>query len=275
MFIKKVEELLPISKSKIAFGLIEPEQEILDSLEKASRYADITLVGPKAIGGIKNFDIKISKEPNKKIIDMLLADEVDGIIRGTIDDYSTYEYYKEKTGESSLCEAVLIQAINGQQFFLAPASNREGWGRQEKLELVLGIAKFIKEWNIDPKIAIITGIRSTTYKKQKNIKEGWEGLLNKTQEEADWLIEELKKQKFKAKNYEIESNTALKDNCNFIIPPNGMVGNQMFRMLLFSGAKIMSATRIGLSRLYEDNSRTEKDFEFHVKWLTAMINKRK
>ena len=53
-----------------------------------------------------------------------------------------------------------------------------------------------------------------------------------------------------------------------------MVGNQIFRVVLFCGGKVLSATRLGFSRPYEDNSRTEKDFEFHVKWLVALINKK-
>jgi len=70
-------------------------------------------------------------------------------------------------------------------------------------------------------------------------------------------------------------NPAVEDGYNVICPVNGMVANQMFRVLLFCGGKVLAATRLGLSRLYEDNSRTEKDYEFHVKWLVALVNKRK
>lgn len=274
MFTEKVEELVKLGRPHIAFGLNVPDAEILESLERAKQYADITLVGSEAIKDIKGFEIITSDDPNRKIIDILLADEVDGMVRGTLDTHITYEYYQEKTGEDVLFEPALIQATNGHQFFMAPVSNREAWDLEEKLQQVIGTAKFIKEWGVEPKVAITTGIRIPTYERKKDVKDGWVGMLNKTHEDAEHLVAELKKEGIGAKNYEIESNTALKDGCNLLIAPNGMVGNQMFRMLLFSGAKILAATRVGLSKFYEENSRTEKDFEFHVKWIAAMINKK-
>jgi hypothetical protein len=46
-------------------------------------------------------------------------------------------------------------------------------------------------------------------------------------------------------------------------------------VFFFCGGKIVMALRLGISRLWEDNSRTEKDYKSHVRGLVAMINKRK
>ena len=97
----------------------------------------------------------------------------------------------------------------------------------------------------------------------------------KTAEDIANYFKKLKQKGYTAKNMAIDLNPAIEEGYNVIIPTNGMVGNQIFRVLLFCGGKILSATRLGLSRMYEDNSRTEKDFEYHVKWITALINKRK
>ncbi|MEX1014798.1 MAG: hypothetical protein WDZ80_06590, partial [Candidatus Paceibacterota bacterium] len=109
----------------------------------------------------------------------------------------------------------------------------------------------------------------------KDIKEGIVGKLNKTYEDAEWIVSQLKDDGFEAKNWSIDLNLALEEGYNLHVPVNGMVGNQIFRAILLSGGKILTATRRGLSRHYEDNSRTEKDFTFHVKWLVALINKDK
>lgn len=275
IFNKKVEELVKLGKPKIAFGLKEPDEEILESLKNGKQYADIILVGPEAIKDVEGLEKIIDNNPEEKLASMLANDEVEGIIRGTIDDFTTFEVYQKLTGENyTFCPGLLEDPL-GRQFFLSPASNPEGWPKEERLELAENLAEFIKEWGIEPKIAVFTGRRHETYPRKKDIKEGVDGILNKTYEDAEWIVGKLKEKGYEAKNWAIDLNPAVEAGCNVLVPVNGMVGNQIFRVLLFCGGKILSATRLGLSRCYEDNSRTEKDFEFHVKWLVALINKKK
>ncbi len=274
-FNQKVEELVKLGKPRIAFGLKEPDEDILQSLEKGKEYADIILVGPEAIKEVKGFEKVIDEKPEEKLVSMLANDEVDGIIRGTVDDFTTVEAYEKLTGEKYTFCPGLLEDPRGRQFFITAASNPEGWDKEERLQATISIANFVKEWGIEPNIAVLTGRRHETYPRKKHIKEGVDGILNKTYEDAEYIVEKLKEQGFNAKNWAIDLNPAIEFGCNVICPVNGMVGNQMFRVLLFSGGKILAATRLGFSRVYEDNSRTERDFEFHVKWTVAMINKRK
>lgn len=275
VFNQKVEELLKLGKARIAFGLKEPNEEILESLKKGQKYADIILVGPEAIKDIKGFEKVIDNNPEEKLASMLANDKVEGIIRGTIDDFKTFEAYQKLTGEECTLGPGLLEDPFGRQFFLSPASNPEGWEKEERLKIAEGIAEFVKEWGVEPKIAVFAGERHETYPRKKHIREGVVGTLNKTYEDTEWIVSKLKEKRYKAKNWAIDLNPAVEAGYNILIPVNGMVGNQIFRVLLFCGGKILSATRLGLSRLYEDNSRTEKDFEFHIKWLVAMINKKK
>jgi predicted methyltransferase MtxX (methanogen marker protein 4) len=275
IFEQKVNSLVKLGKPKIAFGLKEPNREILRSLKKAKKYADIILVGPEAIKEVKEFEKIIAEKPEEKIASMLASNEVDGIVRGTIDDFTTYEAYQKLTGEKVTLGLGLLEDPRGRQFFLTSASNVEGWSKEERLDVALKTANYVKEWGIEPKIAVFTGRRHETYPRKKEIRDGVDGMLNKTYEDAEWMVAELKKAGFDAKNWAIDLNPAVEDGCNILVPVNGMVGNQMFRVLLFCGGKILSATRLGLSKVYEDNSRTEKDFEFHIKWLVALINKKK
>ncbi len=275
VFNQKVDELVKLGKPNIAFGLKGPDEEILKSLKKGRKYADIVLVGPEAIKDVKGFELVIDNNPEEKIASMLANDEVEGIIRGTIDDFTTVEAYQKLTGEKYTFCPGLLEDPKGRQLFITAASNPEGWDKEERLQAAINIANFVKEWGIEPKIAVLTGRRHETYPRKKDIREGIDGILNKTYEDAEYIVEKLKEKGFNAKNWAIDLNPAVEAGYNVICPVNGMVGNQMFRVLLFSGGKILAATRLGFSRVYEDNSRTEKDFEFHVKWLVAMINKKK
>ena len=85
----------------------------------------------------------------------------------------------------------------------------------------------------------------------------------------------LKKENIEAKNWSIDLDLAVKDGYSILIPVNGMVGNYIFRTLLLCGGKVLTGTLFGLSRFFEDNSRNEKDFEFHIKWIVSLINKKK
>src|SRR5574344_1088695 len=95
IFDKKIDELISVDKPKIAFGLIEVDNEIIESLEKSKTFANIILVGPSKIKNIDGFNIVISDKPSEKISSMLVNGEVDGIIRGTIDDFNTYNAYQK------------------------------------------------------------------------------------------------------------------------------------------------------------------------------------
>jgi len=275
IFNQKIEKLLKLKKPVVAFGLKEPQKDILNSLKKSKKYAEIILVGPKSIKNIKGFKLIVDEKPEEKIAKMFANDEVDGIIRGTIDDFKTYETYERLTGEKYTLGPGICEDPLGRQFILSSASNPEGWEKEERLKFAEGIAEFVKEWGIEPKIAVFTGRRHETYPRKKDIKEGVEGILNKTYEDAEWIVGKLGEKGYEAKNWAIDLNPAVEAGYNILVPVNGMVGNQIFRVLLFCGGKLLACPRLGLSRCYEDNSRTEKDYEFHVKWLVAWINSRK
>lgn len=270
-----IEQLALLKRPRIAFGLKEPDKEILESLERSKKYADIVLVGPDAIRDITGFEVVTDASPEERIAQMLTSNEVAGIVRGTIDDFKTREAYTKRTGEAFEFELGLFEDARGHRFFLAPASNPEGWTREERLMIAKGFVEFVKKWKIPARIAVYTSTRHDTYARKKDITEGIVGVMNKTYEDAEWIVNELKKDSVDAKNWSIDFDLALQDGYTIHIPVNGMVGNQMFRMMLVSGGKILLASCLGLSRPYEDNSRNEKDFDYHIKWLVALINEKK
>ena len=60
-FEKIIRERIKLGKPKIGFGLKEPNKEVLKSLVKSKKYAEIILVGPKAINSVKGFQKIISE----------------------------------------------------------------------------------------------------------------------------------------------------------------------------------------------------------------------
>ena len=279
-FEKIIKERIKLGKPKIAFGLKELNKEILKSLEKSKKYASIILVGPKNISRIKGFEKALSQNPEQKLAEMLFNREVDGIVRGTIDDFKTFEAYESLIGKTKAKKMIilgLLEDFYGRQFFVSEGSNPYGWAKQEKTKACEGIIKFMKEeLEIKPKIGFITGVRHETYRRKKNIKKWPQSYLNQTYKDAEYCVRYFKKKKVQARNYAIEIETAVEDGCNIIVPPNGLVANQIFRtLILIGGGKILTASRTNLPHPYEDNSRSETDFEPHIRWLVAWINGKK
>ena len=271
----RAAELCRLGRPHIGFGLKEWNSEIMASLRLSKTYADITLVGPETIKNIHDFETVCAEEPERKLAAMLACNHVEGIVRGTIDCFKTYEAYRDLTGESSELILNLLETPQGHQFFISPMSNPEGWEKSERLQLALDISEFLESWGLEPCIAVLTGERHETYSKKKTHDGGVTRTLNKTYEDAEWIVDQLRERKYSAKNWVIESNVAISSGCNVLIEPNGMVGNQVARMLMACGGRMLSATRLRLSRFYEENSRTERNFLFHVKWLVALINQSK
>jgi len=274
LFEEKIERYSKFEKPKIAVGIFEIDEEVLRSIDSAKRYADILVVGPPNVGDVRGgFNVLISKNPEHKLAEILAKDEVEGIVRGTIDDLKTYKLYSEMTGEDYSAAPGLIEDPDNRQFFLSPLSNSEGWVRRERYNIASNVACFVKKWNVDPRIAVFEGVRKNTYIRKKGKSKGVEGKLNKTFESAEWIVEKLTTEGYHAKNWTIDLNVAIDRGYNVIVPVNGMVGNQIFRTALFCGGRVLAVPRLGLSSYYEDNSRTEKDFESHIQWLSALINK--
>lgn len=273
-FDERVEYLASLRRAKIAFGMKEPNDEILESMKRSKKYADITLVGPQSIAGIKNFPVIINDNPEEKIAKLLVEGEFEGIIRGTIDDFKTREAYNKLTGETSQGSPGLMEDCLGHRFLLGPGSNPQGWSKEERLAIANGLIGFLKEWEIEPRVAVFTGVRHETYARKKDTREGVVGILNKTYEDAGWIVSELTKNGIRAKNWAIDLDVAISEGYNVIVPVNGMVGNQIFRAILLTGGRVLTGNHLGLSRFIEDDSRNERNYDFHVKWVVALINQK-
>lgn len=264
----------------VGFGLARHSEAILKSLRRGKKYADIILVGPRSLRSERGFRVVRDVNPERRLASMLVNGEVDGIVRGTVDDFKTFEAYRTLIGMTTTKdtgELGLVQDAHGRQFFISQASNPSGWTREQKRRDCETVTKFMQhELGIKPIIGFVTGIRHATYRRRKHARENVLRQLNRTYEDAERLVAYFRRRGIKAKNYSIEIQAALNEGCNVIVPPNGMVGNQIFRTLVFLGnGKLLMSPRLNLPHPYEDNSRNETDFESHVRFLAAWINQRK
>ena len=222
---------------------------------------------------MSGFPKVIDTEPEERMARMLAEDEVEGIVRGTVDYYKTLDAYERIAGERHSINPSLLEAPTGHQFFVGPLSNAAGWSRRDRLREAKGTAKFAAEWGIEPKIAIYTGVRHGTISRRRREMDPIKRMLNRTYKDAEWILERL--EGVEAENWTVDFNVAVEKNYNIHIAVNGLVGNQIFRAILASGGRLLAAPMLELSRPFDDSSRTEKDMEFHFKWIADCINRKK
>lgn len=271
----QIDRLTALGRPRIAFGLAEAAPDLLANLKQSQNYVDIVLVGPPTIAAVKDLELITDTQPETKIAQLLVGGDVAGIVRGTLDDFKTREAYQQLTGEQPFLEMGIFEDPLGRQFGLGPISNPQGWTKEERLAIAERFGAWFADFDIAPNIAIFAAERHDTYPRKKHLREGVVGTLNKTYEEAEWLVSELQQQGYRAKNWSIDLNPAIEAGANILIPVNGMVGNQIFRIILVCGGKNIAAPEFGFSRPYEETSRTETDFTNHIKFLVARINQQK
>jgi len=111
-----------------------------------------------------------------------------------------------------------------------------------------------------PRIAVYAAIRHDTYSSFQDKAAIHAGMLKATYDDADWIVEQLAASGFEAANVTVDFDTTVSEGYNVHVPVNGIVGNQMFRVLMVCGGKILTAIKVGSSRPYEDNTRSETDY---------------
>lgn len=276
-FTTRVEDLLKRGRPKIGFGLARIDEEILRSLEKSKRYAEIELVGPPEIHcrrTMRNFTVIADEEPEQKLAERLATDQVQGIIRGTLDDDRTTQAYEMRTHERYTSGPALLEDPSGRQFVMSPLDYDRGWTREERLTEARELIHFVNDWGVQPMVAVYAAVREI--RAQQADSDQISHMLNKTYEDAEWIVSELSgDHDIQARNLTIELDRGVREGFNIHLLVNGLVGNQILRTFFFCGGRILGATRLGLSRAWEDNSRTEKDYLLHVRWLAATINKKR
>ena len=255
--------------------------DVIASLAVAQAHAEIHVITPAEIGTLPGIIVEQSDQPELRLATLLAEGDLDGIVRGTVDDKRTLNAYIQLTGEKDTYCPTLVRTpgdhhtSKSYEIFVIPVSNSDGWTRDERLAETLATAEFVKDWGISPSIAIYTAIRNDTYSATKNKDDERSRRLRASYDDAEWLVAQLADAGFDAANGTIELNVAVAAGRNLHVCLNGIVGNQVVRAIMLCGGELLTCTRIGFSRVYEDNSRTEVKFESHIRWAAALANKRK
>jgi putative methanogen marker protein 4 len=178
----------------------------------------------------------------------ILNSDIDAVVRGSLPASGVIKKVKKDFPEIS--RATYVNG-NGHEFLLTPVGIDEGNTVDEKLNIAINCGEFLEKLGKDPKIAVLADGRKGDYGRSERISSSIDESEKLTQ-----LIEE--NTNFEVKNYYILIEQAIKDNCNVIIAPDGIIGNIIFRtLILVNSWPSCGAITFGINGIYIDTSRDQ------------------
>ncbi len=197
-----------------------------------------------------------SPEPWKLIVELLREGKVGAAIRGSLPSSKVLRSIKEGFSVDRLHRIALLEDYRGRLFFFAPVGVDEGEEVSDKLELVKHAVKLHEILGLEPKIALLSGGRLEDV--------GRSSRVDQTLCEAA-LLQQLVKDLGLAKDVMhpgILIEDALAAGATFILAPDGIGGNLVFRTLEFlGGGRGIGALYMDLlPSVFVDVSRAMEDY---------------
>jgi putative methanogen marker protein 4 len=250
--LSEIERKARKNHARVGLGIGKISEKLIRSAEAAREYADVVLVGDekqiKAIG--TDLEIIHSTEPSKKLIELLLSGKIDGAVRGTLSATRTLSELKKSLNITKLYRVALLETADGKPFFLAPVGIDEGNSVDDKVELIKRGVEHFKRFGIEAKVGILAGGRFEDKGRDEHV--------DKTLTEAELVTKRVCEMGINAKNYSILIEDAITE-ANFIIAPDGISGNLIFRTLVFLGNGHGHGAPVLMDRVFVDTSRVKED----------------
>lgn len=268
---QSIIDIAKIKKRKIGISILRPIPETIESLKRASKYADIVVVGAK-VDGFENIIEKDSEKASQILIKLLKDKKIDGIVRGQVkDSFTLDEFYRQFNkkplpSNRKVCSAIMQK--DNYTFLVASCSIYQGLNLDDKIYEVERIIKYMREdLKIEPSIAVMGILRPSS-------KRGKYKILDDITEQCTQFYSYFIKKGYNAKEYYMEYETAIWEKRNLIVSSTGLVGNSWVKALLYLGGwKLIACNYFDLGVVYEDGTRNEKDWYWHIIHAVALCNK--
>ncbi|MBS7287939.1 MAG: methanogenesis marker protein Mmp4/MtxX [Candidatus Freyarchaeota archaeon] len=246
------------SRVKVGVGVGDPDtvERILRGVEQASSTVDVVLVGkPELEGRVRWTRFHPSDDPEKALLELLMSESVDGVVRGGLSASSFLKQVKAMFNVKKVLRVALLEDAAGRQFMFAPVGVDEGEGVDEKVSLAVGASSFLEKIGLKPMIAVISGGRLGDLGRSLRV--------DKTIREAEEAAAILRGEGYDAEHYQILIENAVAEGRNVIVAPDGISGNLIYRTLIHLGlGKSYGAIYLNLAKPVVDTSRAAPPNEY-------------
>lgn len=263
--LSEIERKAKSNHARIGVGIGDISEKLIRSAEKAGGFADVVLVGNEGEILATNTDLDIihSTNPSKTLVELLYSGEIDGAIRGTLSATKTLSILKKTFGLGELYRVALLETADGIPFFLAPVGIDEGNSIEDKIELIKHGAEHLLRLGFELKVGVLSGGRLEDRGRHEEV--------DRTLDEAEVVTERVLESGIDAKNYSILIEEAVRD-ANFIVAPDGISGNLIFRTLVFLGGGHGYGAPVLMEKVFVDTSRVRGDYSKAIMLASALFN---
>ncbi len=206
-------------------------------------------------------DLVPSSDPEAALVGDLVANRIDGAVRGTFPANRTLRLLREAAGVDHLERVALLETADGRLFFLAPVGVDEGWTVAEKVALIRRGRELARLFELSPKVGVLSGGRLGDL--------GRHPAVDRSMADA-----ELAARLGDGVHCEILIEDAVRE-CGLVIAPDGIAGNLVFRTLAYlGGGKGHGAPVTNIEPVFIDTSRASTDYAQALRLAIAMVGGR-
>ena len=267
ILLKAIENRARANRARVAMGVREPTPKLLESAWRAQElgFAQVVLVGSNKV--ILTSDNPRTEDPEKILVDLLVSRQVDAVIRGTAKASGALLELKKALGVKRVCRLALLLTADGTPFFLAPVGIDEGNSIADKLRIVSRGAEYIQRFGIEPVVGVLSGGRIGDI--------GRDPRVDRTLADGELVVKQAIKMGINAKHHTILIENAIKE-ANFILAPDGISGNLIFRTLAFlGGGDGLGAPVLMDDYVFVDTSRVGGHFTKAIMLASALSHLKK
>ncbi len=239
-------------------------KSVLADIQSASEFAEIMLIGKAEQIHTINTDLETvsSETPELELVQQLADGRIDAAVRGTLSATKTLNHLKDVFGVPALQRLALLTTADGTPFFLAPVGIDEGNSPDDKIELICKSTAYITEkFGIHLRVAVLSGGRFEDI--------GRSALIDQSLADGEFTADKLREHGINAKHYGILIEDAIK-NANFIVAPDGITGNLIFRTLTFLGGGNGFGAPVLMKPVFVDTSRVKTNLSNAIMLASAL-----
>ncbi|OGS41632.1 MAG: hypothetical protein A3K67_02840 [Euryarchaeota archaeon RBG_16_62_10] len=197
----------------------------------------------------------VSVEPfgnAEELLRSLRSGGIDAAVRGTLGSVDAIRELKRSFSIEGVMRAAILEDASLHPFILAPVGIDEGSTMATRLELALATVAYFGSVQWSLRIGVLSKGRPEDASRGRAIKESIE--------DAEKLVGALRSKGFEARHYGILIEDAARE-CDFVLPPDGVSGNLIFRTLHFlGGCTAFGAPVVNIAPVFVDTSRAKAGF---------------
>lgn len=257
-----IEKCALQKRRRIALGSTQATAALIESLNVASRFANVVAVGAE-VPGVESVRADSEEAAADQLMSLARSGAVDAIIRGQIYYTHYHRAMRRHFGfKRDLMCPCLLRDLVGNEWFITPVVHHDDATNFGRSYLASQAAKICTKLGIEPVIGILAA----------DNERGYLAAVDASLDDAEVIATDLSRQGYACNVYPLRIDLAARE-CNIVVPMDGIIGNFICRSLSYlGGATLVGGFSLTPKFVSIDTSRSSDQFLFAIMSAVAMSN---